>query len=841
VKKSTRIFLVVSSFLFLSDLLFIGINYRSARLQFDASMREQANQQRLAYELALQMELDNLLKIAYLVGEDPEVQEYFRQGKAAVLREGDGGGGPEAAEWRGKLRGHLDNIWTKLRDEFGIRQIHFHIGPGSLSFLRLHMPDKFGDRLDDVRHIIVDTNADGKPRTGFETGRLFADLRGVAPVFATDPAMGERAQVGAVEVGASFDHILKVIDARLNGGAATLLRRDHFESRMWSGQIQTTAGQGAAACGCAVDGYSRPEISDLLKAHGVLPIFGDNPFLLTFVDLGGRIQAVTHIPLFDYHTQNDRETKPVGRILLWRDVSQERALYWSSVWTGVIYGVAGFLFVELLLFWAVRLVTRKLQNEIDAQVLELREQKTEMERLKDRAEAANQAKSRFLANMSHELRTPLNAMLGFAQILRRDKSLDGSHRQAVDTIQRSGDYLLKLINDVLDLAKVEAGKLEIQLGICQTRPLFRGLAELFHARGREKRIDFFLEGIDDLPELIKTDERRLRQVLINLLGNAMKFTERGSVTLRVGYREGTLDLEVRDTGIGISPEQLEGLFQPFQQAGSDSYRAQGTGLGLAITKSLVEEMKGSMVVESALGEGSRFQLRIPVEAMGETHLPATSEPRFGDIVGYRKADGERPLRILVVDDIADNRLVLVRILAPLGFEVIEADGGLSAVEMARAAQPDLVLMDLVMPDINGLEAARRILAAPELASLPVVACSASAFTEDRERSLEAGCADHIPKPVKGAQLLDVIGRLLNLQWVYAVPTAEMEEMPAPAQPMCEAKRTELMALARYGDIVALRKALDNCPQDGNPQLAQLKEAAERFDLKRVRALLEPIG
>jgi len=762
--RATRLFLILSLVLLATDLAFIGINYRSSRTQFDTSMHEQAKQQRFAYQLALEMELDNLVKMAYLIAADPHVNQLFLKGKKAVTAEGGGAGGDKAVLYRTQLMGQVAAVWPEMRDHFAMRQLHFHIGPGSLSFLRAHKPEKYGDRMDDLRHIIVDTNRDAQWRTGFETGRVYSGLRGVVPVFARDDDIGEQVQVGAVEVGASFDHLFELIDRQLDSGVAALLQRSHVQEKMWPEQIRATFEVMTDRCDCAVDSYSRMEVADLLAEQGRLPPFNGAPYLLSYVSLGKRLLAITHLPLQDYVAVRDGSDELVGRIVLWRDVTAEKALFRHNVWTSVFYAVFGYLVVEILLFWAIRLVTGRMQSEIDRQTGEL-------VRLKDQAEAASSAKTAFLANVSHELRTPLNAVLGYAQVLQRDLAGTGPGRRAVEAIKRNGDYLVTLINDVLDLAKIEAGRFEVFPGPCNTRKFFRDIAELFEIRARDKGIEFRCVSGDDLPALVEVDERRLRQILMNLLANAVKFTERGLVELKARYADCSLRIEVRDTGVGISVDRLETLLQPFEQEGAAEYRRQGTGLGLAISKSLIDQMAGTLEVESQVGQGSCFIVGIPARIIEQRRTTRQQRISYDRVVGYRRGDGEpAPYRILIVDDVEENSDVLRAMLEPLGFEIEQADSGVSGVEKAMSTCPDLVLMDLVMPDIDGLEAARRIRTESVLSATKVVACSARAFAEDREKSRAAGCVDHIVKPVQMARLLDVLGRHLQLRWIEGADT-----------------------------------------------------------------------
>ncbi|HTN90568.1 MAG TPA: ATP-binding protein, partial [Sorangium sp.] len=421
------------------------------------------------------------------------------------------------------------------------------------------------------------------------------------------------------------------------------------------------------------------------------------------------------------------------------------------------------------------------------------ERTAELKAAKEAADAASRAKSDFLASMSHELRTPLNGILGYAQILERLEGLSPRHLRAVQIIQSSGEHLLTLINDVLDLAKIEAGKLTLSpdevhfpsfvqavLGICQVRAEAKGLTFLFEQEGTA------------LGAVI-ADQKRLTQVLLNLLGNAIKFTERGRVVLRVVASEappagGPLSgaprpvrFRVEDTGPGIAPEHLARIFEPFEQVPTGGAPVEGTGLGLAITRRIVDHMGGTLRVESQPGEGSVFEVEVPLA--DASAAPAAGAPapqvagRWARVTGYA---GPRRA-VLVVDDQAENRAVLRGMLAPLGIVVVEASGGGEALALASARRPDLVVMDLAMPELDGIETTRRLRRLPGLASVPVIASSASASEGDRARGAGVGCTDFLPKPVQLGALLEQLEDHLDLAWTRAEPPPRAAA-PAPAAP-----------------------------------------------------------
>ncbi|SFU73674.1 AAA family ATPase [Pseudoduganella namucuonensis] len=406
-------------------------------------------------------------------------------------------------------------------------------------------------------------------------------------------------------------------------------------------------------------------------------------------------------------------------------------------------------------------------------VLDLSERKqAEFERsARQAADAANRAKSAFLANMSHELRTPLNGILGYTQILQRDRALGDHQQTGLNVIRHSGEHLLNLINDILDFAKIEASKLELYETPVRLSGFLSIVSEIVAVKAAQKGLEYVTEIATDLPAAIQADEKRLRQVLLNLLSNAIKFTDRGRVTLRVRRLSATrLRFEVCDTGVGIGEQEREVIFEPFEQVGDQRQRLGGTGLGLAISRQFLRLMGSDILVESRPGEGSTFWFELDVRLA----QAAASPSAHGIVGGYH---GARKT-ILVVDDVRENRMVLNDMLSPLGFTMCEAEDGAEGLAQAQASRPDLILMDLVMPKMDGLEAMRRLRQSPDFNTVPVISVSASAGDNHAASSLAAGANAFLPKPVNLDRLLEQVGALLKLEWIIAAP----ETPPAPPEP-----------------------------------------------------------
>ncbi|OQW93840.1 MAG: hypothetical protein BWK79_09055 [Beggiatoa sp. IS2] len=449
------------------------------------------------------------------------------------------------------------------------------------------------------------------------------------------------------------------------------------------------------------------------------------------------------------------------------------------------------------------------------------------------AETANRAKSAFLANMSHELRTPLNGILGYAQIFQRDKSLTPKQQDGIDIIQRSGEYLLTLINDILDLSKIEAGKIELNPTEFDFNEFVRGIIELFQMRAQQKGIMFMYEPLSPLPLGVYADEKRLRQVIINLLGNAIKFTEQGGVSLKIGQENDHIRFQIEDTGIGIAPEEVDKIFLPFQQVGTAGCKAEGTGLGLSITKKLIEIMGGELHVASTFGEGSKFWMTLALPEIAHWVKPQKERERMISCF-------QGPSRtILVVDDRAENRSVLVNLLTPLGFTVIEASNGQEGVDKTVELRPDLILMDLVMPVMDGFTATRRIRKMMELKEVRIIAASASVFENDQRESIVAGCNAFIAKPFRTEAMLKLLQEQLGLVWIYEEESSStplssvidenslITELAVPPQKQLGI----LFELAMMGDIAGILRGLTALETDEKliPFVQKVRQLAKDFN------------
>ena len=468
-------------------------------------------------------------------------------------------------------------------------------------------------------------------------------------------------------------------------------------------------------------------------------------------------------------------------------------------------------------------MAKQLKESFEQLEVRVAQRTTQLRQAKEAADAANRAKSDFLANMSHELRTPLNAILGFTQILNRDSSLSREQLEQLGIINRSGEHLLSLINDILDLSKIEAGRLLLCENDFDLYRLLDTVEEMFLLRAEAKGLQLYFKREPEVPRYVRTDEQKLLQILINLLGNAIKFTQEGAVALRVSVgadrpstdlldRVFTLQFAVEDTGAGIAPNELDHLFEPFVQTEAGRHSGQGTGLGLPISRRFVELMGGSLSVSSTLSQGTTFQFTIPVELTADPVIQAPSS--FRRVVGL--APDQPQYRLLVADDRPENRQLLNKLLTPIGFEVREAQNGREAIALWESWLPHLIWMDMRMPVVNGYEATQQIKAHLEGQATVVIALTASAFDEERAMILSAGCDDFVRKPFREEWIFEKIAQHLGVRYVYA-------EQPQDVQDVCRARLDSTSLLVMSAEW-----------------LEQLHQAALQLESERVMELIAQI-
>lgn len=469
---------------------------------------------------------------------------------------------------------------------------------------------------------------------------------------------------------------------------------------------------------------------------------------------------------------------------------------------------------------------------------------------KEAAEAASRTKSAFLSNMSHEIRTPLNAIIGFAQVLSRDDALGSHQLDQARIIVQSGQHLLDLINDVLDISKIEAGKLTLTPTNFKLHDVLGELALMFGMRAQAKGLHLLHEVPPEVPDDVCADESKLRQVLINLLGNAIKFTAQGQISLRASLAATPLDaaddantvwlrLEIEDTGPGIGAQEQQRLFMPFEQTQAGRLIG-GTGLGLSISKRLVGLMGGRIGLHSQPGQGSVFYLEVPISRAVQAQQRRASQ--WSGITGL--APGSPPVRLLVTDDMPDNRRLLQDVLRPLGFEMMPASNGQEALELLPVWQPHAVLMDMRMPVMDGFEATRHIKALPDGQRVPVIAVTASAFDDDVKAVLACGVDAYVRKPVRTDELLEALAQVLGLRYTYS------QVMTDPSPPHRLVNRHDLASLpadlrhsmyqaVHAGDMTRLLLHLAAVANVDSALAAGLQRLADDYQYEQLETLLVP--
>jgi signal transduction histidine kinase/DNA-binding NarL/FixJ family response regulator len=444
----------------------------------------------------------------------------------------------------------------------------------------------------------------------------------------------------------------------------------------------------------------------------------------------------------------------------------------------------------------------------------------ELAKTKDKAEAANRAKSVFLANMSHELRTPMNAVLGFSQLLQKDRSLNPTQRENLNIINNSGRHLLELINDILDMAKIEAGRMKIENNNFDLGVLLRDTIDMMHERAEAKGLELFFDQSSNFPRFVCTDESKLRQILLNLISNSVKYSKSGSVRVHLNaelndnLHDCLLIFTIEDTGVGISEQDLPLIFETFVQVGGESDQ-KGTGLGLPITKEYIELMGGSIAVTSVLNQGSCFTVKLPVTRVSSEEVSATSSKNLLNVIALE--DGEPVYRVLIVEDQAENRLLLKNLLAAVGFEVFEAVNGLEGVEKFVQLQPHFIWMDRRMPVMDGIEATRQIRALPNGKNVKIVAVTASVFLEQRQEFVVAGVDDIVNKPYRDNEIFESMTKHLGVKFIYELP----EELPNSS----EKKESEF---------------IENLHHLSQELVSELHEAVSELDIERCNALIAEI-
>lgn len=499
---------------------------------------------------------------------------------------------------------------------------------------------------------------------------------------------------------------------------------------------------------------------------------------------------------------------------------------------------------------------KKMTEELEIRV---KDRTLELQIAKEEADRANRAKSEFLARMSHELRTPLNAILGFAQVLKKENISSENQHQYLDIILQSGQHLLQLINDILELSKIEAGKSELHEVNIDLFQLLKSIDKMLSLKAQSKHLTLIFDLLDNVDRFVKTDEGKLRQILINLIDNSIKFTEQGWIKVQVdqycpdedpeGAQENRcLMFKIKDTGIGIAPNDMESLFDVFFQTNQSLKMNQGTGLGLPITREFIKLMGGDILVTSTLGEGTIFDFYIPVQVAESGTQNSLQKNR--NIISIDKSQTAH--KILVVEDHWPNRILLVNLLKRVGFEVQEAVNGLEAIDVWKTWHPDLIWMDMRMPVMDGYEATEKIRSSPEGKSTVILALSANAFAQDKEKMLASGCDDYLSKPFDEVELLEKMAQYLDIEYVYEeekgrgeedlpLATAAIALTPDRLKALPQSWLDRLHQAATEADSDHLLDLIAEIEERDRPLSHALTTLVNNFDFETISELTEAIA
>ncbi|MEA5537219.1 hybrid sensor histidine kinase/response regulator [Crocosphaera sp. XPORK-15E] len=482
-----------------------------------------------------------------------------------------------------------------------------------------------------------------------------------------------------------------------------------------------------------------------------------------------------------------------------------------------------------------------LERKVNERTKKLQENEIQLREAKEKAETANQAKSTFIANMSHELRTPLNAILGFSQLMQDSEKLSPDYRENVNIIHHSGEHLLTLINHVLNLSKIEAGKFVLDLTNCNLYELLDELKKIFLLSARNKDLNLSFTKESNVPQWIKTDETKLKQILINILGNAVKFTNSGTVSLRVARENNTLIFEIEDTGIGIAQEEIDKVFKSFYQCKNLPQSQEGTGLGLTISENFIKLMGGKITVQSVIGKGTTF--RFFIELIEVNHHEIKSPVNQQRVIGLEPKQPH--YKILIVDDNIANRRLLLKLLQPLEFSLKEAANGQEAFTIWQKWHPDLIFMDIRMPVMDGFQATEKIKATPQGKTTIIIAVTASVLEEKETLIYEAGCDGLIRKPFNDIEIFEALHQHLGFRYIYEssvdaplLPTSEDLLTPQDLKQLPQAWLDKMYEAIYKGDIMLASELITEISRDYPVLGQQLTQLLDNYEFEQLLTLTE---
>jgi len=655
ISRSKKILLFLSLFIAVSDGTFVLINYLATRDTLTETIEHAGLEHKRAFELSNEAVERTMAAMATYVAGDPRIQDTFYQGMAAVTREGGGSGGSEAAKFRAQLNQYVLPGWHQVTEDFKVRQLHFHMGPGSTSFLRVHKPSRFGDNMDKCRFTVVDVNDSLKPVTGFETGRVVSGIRGVVPVFATDPETGKKAHVGALEAGTSFSTILPGLSRSMHSGLAVLLTKEHVQKHVWPEMMDIAFADTNQVEGFYVEAFTGSAKQEVLHKN-ILQELLQNPGTI-LLDIEGQPHAVTGFHLRDFLASKDQSLPPTGLILIWTSAAEQVAAFHHDVWVNIFYALLGFAIVESLLILAIRFITTKLETTIAQRTKQLH---NAQDKLVENARKVGMAE--VATDVLHNVGNVLNSVNTKAGVLSR--SLDESKTSSVGKVaellvsqgsnlsafmsddprgikvpqylsglskhltqeqENNKSYVSSLLHHVEHITEI----VNSQQKKCQGGGLMEtvNLTELINKALEINATGIECSGIEitvetsDLPE-VEIDRHRSLQILVNLVRNAVEahawyHTREPKIYITANKNDaGNLNLEISDNGPGIDPENITKIF-----GHGFTTKKSGLGFGLHGAANSATEMRGSLQAHSSgKGQGAEFTLELPYRPRSLDHV-----------------------------------------------------------------------------------------------------------------------------------------------------------------------------------------------------------------------------
>ncbi|MCW8916352.1 MAG: ATP-binding protein [Magnetovibrio sp.] len=601
------VLLTLSVLIALIDFVFILINYHFSHENFEANLKAEAEQNISTLNVAMNQTYSDLLMVASLYAKNPKIQNLFYNGVKSVTAEGGGPGKEQAHYWRQKLFDEIGESWLAASKEFRIRQLHFHIGPGSTSYLRVHRATKYGDNMDNVRHTIVATNETKQPQTGFETGRVYSGLRGVVPMFATNPGTGEKIHTGALEAGTSFSKIIEILDASLGTAYTILLNRDHIEQAMWPEAIKKVFGEVKQNCNCVIEATSRTGVDEILKQVSFDKNFLPELYTPLMVQLGDQTIAATFFPLRDFLGQKYSQRKDIGTVLIWNDATQQLSDLKRQQWVSILYGVFGFIVLELMLFGAFTLVTRRLECLVDQRTRDLHN-------LNKQLSHEVTVKNRFFSIIAHDLRSPFTTLLGMTRMIERyvDTHDRDQLKKFAGHVNDVGEHFFELLQGLLEWSNDQMNKGSINKTTFNAHDLVDETITSLSYSAREKDVKIS-NTVDDIN--IHADSNMIKTVMRNLIANAIKFVNHnGQINICSETNAIHTTIHVTDNGIGLDEYVISKLFRIDEKVstlGTEGER--GTGLGLPLCKEMIERHGGIIEATNIPHGGARFSFTLPHE------------------------------------------------------------------------------------------------------------------------------------------------------------------------------------------------------------------------------------